>query len=81
MLKLLRVNNIALIPSLEIELGPGLVLLTGETGAGKSIVIDALGLLLGERASPDLIRTPTVRPKRPRRIWWPASGSRRSPPP
>ena len=57
MLKLLRVNNIALIPSLEIELGPGLVLLTGETGAGKSIVIDALGLLLGERASPDLIRT------------------------
>jgi DNA repair protein RecN (Recombination protein N) len=57
MLKLLRINNIALIPSLELELGAGLVLLTGETGAGKSIVIDALGLLLGDRASPELIRT------------------------
>jgi len=57
MIKLLRINNIALIASLELELGPGLVLLTGETGAGKSIVIDALGLLLGDRASPELIRS------------------------
>ncbi len=57
MLKLLKINNIALIPQLEIELEPGLVLLTGETGGGKSIVIDSLGLLLGERASPELIRT------------------------
>ncbi len=57
MLKHLRINNIALIRSLEIEWSSGLVLLTGETGAGKSIVIDALGLVLGDRASPDMIRT------------------------
>jgi DNA repair protein RecN (Recombination protein N) len=57
MLKLLKIKNIALVPNLEAELAGGLVLLTGETGAGKSIVIDSLGLLLGERASPELIRT------------------------
>jgi DNA repair protein RecN (Recombination protein N) len=57
MIKLLRINNIALIPSLELELGPGLTLLTGETGAGKSILIDSLGLLLGERASAELVRS------------------------
>ncbi len=57
MLKLLKINNIALVPSLTLELGPGFVLLTGETGAGKSILIDALGLLFGQRASPEIIRT------------------------
>ena len=57
MLKLLRINNIALIPSLEVEFGPGLTLLTGETGGGKSILIDAIGLLLGDRASLELIRS------------------------
>src|SRR5260221_5592430 len=56
MIKLLRINNIALVPGRELELGAGLTLLTGETGAGKSIVIDSLGLLLGGRASADLIR-------------------------
>lgn len=57
MLKLLKINNIALVSSLELEFGSGLTLLTGETGAGKSILIDALGLLLGARATSDLIRT------------------------
>jgi DNA repair protein RecN (Recombination protein N) len=57
MLKFLKINNIALISSLELELGPGLTLLTGETGAGKSILVDALGLLAGNRASGDDIRT------------------------
>src|SRR4051812_20305699 len=57
MIKLLKIKNIALIYAVELELGGGLTLLTGETGAGKSILIDALGLLLGARASADLIRT------------------------
>jgi DNA repair protein RecN (Recombination protein N) len=57
MLKLLIIKDIAVIPRLELEFGPGLNLLTGETGAGKSILIDALGLLLGARASSDLLRT------------------------
>ncbi|HET7295244.1 MAG TPA: DNA repair protein RecN [Vicinamibacteria bacterium] len=57
MIKWLRISNIALIRHVELELGPGLTLLTGETGAGKSILVDALGLLLGRRASPELIRS------------------------
>ena len=57
MLKLLRISNIALVASAELQLGPGLTLLTGETGAGKSILVDALGLVLGARASAELVRT------------------------
>ncbi len=56
MLAELRVENYAVIDHVAVEFGPGLNLLTGETGAGKSILIDALSLLLGERGSPDVIR-------------------------
>lgn len=55
-LRLLKINNIALIDDLEIEFGGGLNLLTGETGSGKSIIIDGLGALSGERISSDLIK-------------------------
>jgi DNA repair protein RecN (Recombination protein N) len=57
MLTELRIRNFAIIESLSVPLEPGLNVLTGETGAGKSIIVGALGLLLGERASADLIRT------------------------
>ena len=57
MLLTLSITNFAIIDRLEIEFGPGFNVLTGETGAGKSIVMDALGLLLGDRASPELIRS------------------------
>mgnify|MGYP001591689082 CR=1 FL=1 len=50
MLASLHIQNYALINSAEIELGPGLTIITGETGAGKSILLGALGLLLGDRA-------------------------------
>lgn len=56
MLLQLQVENYAVIDRVEVEFGAGLNLLTGETGAGKSILIDALGLLLGDRASADVIR-------------------------
>jgi DNA repair protein RecN (Recombination protein N) len=57
MLRFFRIRNFALIKELEIEFGPGLNLLTGETGSGKSILVDALGLLLGSRSSQDMIRS------------------------
>ena len=47
MLRSLSVRNLVLIDSLDLEFGPGLCVLTGETGAGKSILLDALGLALG----------------------------------
>ncbi len=56
-LTLLRIKNLALVEELEWQLGPGFVAITGETGAGKSIIIGGLQLLLGERADKSLIRT------------------------
>ena len=56
MLTSLRVKNLALVEECAVEFGPGLNMITGETGAGKSILIGALGLLLGERADKSLIR-------------------------
>jgi ATPase involved in DNA repair len=56
MLNLLKINNIALIDQLEIEFGAGLNLLTGETGSGKSIIVDSLGAVIGDRVSSDLIK-------------------------
>ncbi|MFN2500718.1 MAG: DNA repair protein RecN [Pyrinomonadaceae bacterium] len=56
MLTFLKIKNIALIDDLSIEFGPGLNLLTGETGSGKSIIVDSLGALTGERVSGDLIK-------------------------
>ena len=61
MLAELRLENYAVIDNVVIEFAAGLNLLTGETGAGKSILIDALGLLLGDKASSDVIRTGTER--------------------
>ena len=56
MLAELRLENYAVIDSVAVEFSAGLNLLTGETGAGKSILIDALALLLGDKASSDVIR-------------------------
>ncbi|HLA40540.1 MAG TPA: DNA repair protein RecN [Candidatus Glassbacteria bacterium] len=61
MLRHLHIENYALIDSLDIEFHSGFNSLTGETGSGKSIVVDAVGLLLGAKASPELIRAETER--------------------
>ncbi|MGM9683771.1 MAG: DNA repair protein RecN [Eubacteriales bacterium] len=57
MLRALHIENIAVVKSLDVELGRGFNVLTGETGAGKSIIIDSIGLLLGSRADRELIRS------------------------
>ena len=56
MLTELRIQNFAIIDQLELKLGPGLIILTGETGAGKSIILDAVTMLIGGRAETTLIR-------------------------
>src|SRR5512137_2314145 len=57
MLTDLTIKNVAIIDTLQISFDRGLTVLTGETGAGKSIIIDAVGLIMGGRASNDLIRS------------------------
>src|SRR5438045_1695233 len=57
MLRFLRIQHLAVLDTAEVEFDPGLNVLTGETGAGKSILVEAVGLLLGGRASGELIRT------------------------
>ena len=61
MLQLLNISNIALIDELQVEFDNGLNLLTGETGSGKSIIVDALGVLIGGRFSSDLLKSGTDR--------------------
>src|SRR5215467_488790 len=61
MLRFLRVRNFALIDELELHFEDGFSLLSGETGAGKSIVVDALGLLTGSKASAEMVRTGETR--------------------
>src|SRR4029079_12711376 len=57
MIRFLSVTNLAVIDRLELEFAPGPTVLTGETGAGKSILVGAVGLLVGGRASSELVRT------------------------
>lgn len=57
MLTRLQVRNFAIIDAIEVEFGPGMTVLTGETGAGKSVLVDALGLVLGERGGAGLVRS------------------------
>src|ERR1051325_7861799 len=61
MLTLLNISNIALIEELRVEFESGLNLLTGETGSGKSIIVDALGLLIGGRFASDLLKAGAAR--------------------
>ena len=57
MLVTLQVRDFAIVDRIEVEFEPGMTVLTGETGAGKSILVDALGLVLGERGSGKLVRS------------------------
>lgn len=59
MIEAISIRNIALIDALELELSPGLNIFTGETGAGKSVILKSIGLVLGERTSADIVREGT----------------------
>ena len=57
MLSYISVKNFAIIENIEVHFKSGMTALTGETGAGKSLLIDAIGLLLGDRATSNIVRT------------------------
>src|ERR1700755_1215971 len=57
----LWIRDVELIEALDLSIGPGLTVLTGETGAGKSIILDALGLAVGARAAAGLVRSAAAR--------------------
>jgi DNA repair protein RecN (Recombination protein N) len=57
MLTELHIQNFAIIDKLDLRFGSGLIILTGETGAGKSIIVDAFGLLAGSKASSEMVRS------------------------
>ena len=65
MLLSININNYTLVESLEIEFSAGTTAITGETGAGKSLVLDALGMALGDRADTALFATAKIAPKSP----------------
>ena len=60
MLRSMQVRNFAIIDEIDIDFGPGMTVLTGETGAGKSILVDSLSLVLGERGGSGLVRAPSL---------------------
>ena len=57
MLRELKIENLAIIDELDLEFEDGFIVLTGETGAGKSIILSGINLLIGEKATTDMIRT------------------------
>ena len=61
MLREIRIRNFAIIESLDLELTPGFNVFTGETGAGKSIILDALSIVLGEKSDTSFVREGTQR--------------------
>lgn len=75
MIHALRIRNLAIVEEIEIEFAPGFNVLTGETGAGKSIIVGALGVLVGGRASSDLVRTGTDRAVVEATVDLPANGA------
>ncbi len=76
----LRVRNLGVIDDVTVALGPGMTALTGETGAGKTLLVEALSLLLGARADPSVVRAGTDEAVVEGRFVVPARVSGRSPP-